>query len=104
MQNKDSNLLRVLKLSSAGKKFAPYHLYEFSSKTLSRLLKKCNFRIINSQKTLLIPEFLQRNENNSMITRLILLVFSLLKFFIEKVGITGGHLIVFAIKNAGRNQ
>lgn len=104
MQNKDSNLLRVLKLSSAGKKFAPYHLYEFSLKTLSRLLEKCNFRIINSQKTLLIPEFLQRKEEGSMTKRLILLVFSLLKFLIEKGGITGGHLIVFAVKNAERNQ
>ena len=67
MLNKDSNLLRILKLNSSGVKFAPYHLYEYSQNTLKKLLNKCNFSIISSRKTLLIPEYLQSDKHSSIL-------------------------------------
>ena len=93
----DEKLLQALKVSSSGPKFPPYHLYEYSRKTLALLLEKCGFQIIDQKSSLIVPEFLE-TQRPGFTARLIWLGFITLRFMIKKLNIHGGHAIVFARK------
>lgn len=93
----DARLLQALKVSHHGPKFPPYHLYEYSPKTLSRLLENCGFKVVERKSSLIVPEFLE-TRRPGFTARLIWTGFVGLRWFIKRLNIHGGHAIVFAEK------
>jgi len=93
----DARLLQALKVWDQGPKFPPYHLYEYSPRTLSALLKKCGLKTIARRSSLIIPEFLE-SKQPGVISRIIRLGFLSLRFLVKTFNLRGGHTIVFAMK------
>jgi len=93
----DIKLLQALKVSRRGPKFPPYHLYEYSPKTLARLLDKCGLKIVEQRSSLIVPEFLE-TEQPGFTSRMIRLGFIALRFAVKKLNVHGGHAVVFARK------
>ena len=93
----DARLLQALKVSPPGPKFPPYHLYEYSPKTLTRLMENNGFKIVERKSSLIVPEFLE-TQRPGMTARLIWTGFVILRWLIKKLNIHGGHAIVFAEK------
>ena len=93
----DQRLLQALKLHPGGTRFPPYHLFEYSEKTLARLCRRAGLAVTASQYSLLIPEFLAR-DSRQLSDRLILFGFRLLKFLVATLNVHGGHVLVFAVK------
>ena len=93
----DQRLLQALKLPHGGAPFPPYHLFEYSEKTLARLCRRAGLAVVARQNSLLIPEFLARDSKRPS-ERLVLFGFRLLKFLVATFNVHGGHLMVFAVK------
>jgi SAM-dependent methyltransferase len=93
----DARLLHSLKVSGDAPAFPPYHLYEYSPRTLEMLLDKMGFRILRRQSSILIPEFL-REPDASWPERVALVGFVFLRLIIRTLNIHGGHITVFAEK------
>ncbi len=96
----DARLLQSLKVSKDEPHLPPYHLYEYSPRTLALLLDKTKFRIVRRESSLLIPEFLQQNKEGWP-SRLVLIGFLLLRWLVKTMNIHGGHITVFAVKAGG---
>jgi len=94
----DARLLQALKVSNAGPRFPPYHLYEYSPKTLTRLLEKNGFKILERRSSLIVPEFLETSRPG-FTARMIWRGFVSLRWVVKKLSIHGGHAIIFAEKN-----
>lgn len=96
----DERLLLALKLHRGDVHFPPYHLFEYSEKTLARLCRLAGLAVVARQNSLLVPEFLSR-ESKGAGERLVLFGFRLLKALVHTFNFHGGHLMVFAVKEAG---
>ncbi len=96
----DPRLLQALKVWNKGPKFPPYHLFEYSPQTLTMLLKKCGFKIVERKNFLLVPEFLE-TKRKGLVARVVWLGFISLRWLIRKLNIHGGHTIVFAMREEG---
>jgi SAM-dependent methyltransferase len=94
----DARLLQSLKVSEDEPRLPPYHLYEYSPRTLALLLNKAKFRIVRRESSLLIPEFLRQDEAGWP-SRLVLAGFLFLRFLVKTLNIHGGHITVFAVKS-----
>jgi SAM-dependent methyltransferase len=93
----DARLLQALKVSSQGPKFPPYHLFEYSPRTLAMLLSRSGFRIVEQRSSLIVPEFLE-TQNPSWFSRVVWLGFISLRWVVKRLNLHGGHAIVFARK------
>jgi len=96
----DVRLLQALKLSREGEPLPPYHLYEYSLDTLSRMLQKSGFRTIDHRTSLLVPEFLG-DEEAGVMDRLTHFGFRALRFFVKSFNLPAGHVMVLAVKRKG---
>lgn len=95
----DHRLLQALKVHPGQTRLPPYHLFEFSPETLTRLCRQVGLNLIARQNSLLIPEFLSRHPKGGS-EKLVLLGFRLLKFLVSTFNIHGGHVMVLAVKSA----
>ncbi len=94
----DPRLLQSLKVSDGEPGLPPYHLYEYSTGTIERLLSKIKFKIVRTQSSLLIPEFL-KEADAGWPARVALAGFIVLRFVVKTLNIHGGHITIFAIKS-----
>jgi len=93
----DARLLQALKVSSKGPKFPPYHLYEYSPRTLAMLLSRSGFKIVEQRSSLIVPEFLE-TQNPGFWSRVVWRGFISLRWLVKRLNIHGGHAIIFARK------
>ncbi len=93
----DRRLLQALKVSDDGPRFPPYHLYEYSPSTLELLCSNVGFKVLKTQSSLLVPEFLAQDPK-SVAEQAALFGFRLLKFMVQTFNLRGGHMMVFAEK------
>lgn len=91
----DRGLLETMKLEPSEKEMPPYHLYEFSRKTLSELCVKSGFQVVAHQTTLLLPESLA---NAGLRDRCVYGVFVLFKTLVKTLNLPAGHLLLLAQK------
>ena len=99
----DPRLLQALKVWNKGPKFPPYHLYEYSPRTLAELMEKCGLRIIERRNFLLVPEFLEL-KRPGITPKVVWLGFIVLRWLIRKLNLHGGHTIVFAVPEGKGNE
>jgi 2-polyprenyl-3-methyl-5-hydroxy-6-metoxy-1,4-benzoquinol methylase len=92
----DTKLLQALKLSDQGPHLPPYHLYEYSLDTLSRMCQKIGLKVIDHRSSLLVPEFLE-GEHVSLLDRIAHLGFRLLRFLVRRLNLPAGHVMVLAV-------
>jgi len=95
----DHRLLQALKIHQDEVRLPPYHLFEFSPRTLARLCRRAGLKIVARQNSLLIPEFLSRHPKGFS-EKLVLRGFRLLKFLVATFNVHGGHVMVLAVKEA----
>lgn len=93
----DERLLQSLKLSDDQPGLPPYHLYEYSPRTLDMLLAKNGLRILRTQSSLLIPEYL-KDADAGWPGRVALAGFILLRSIVRTINIHGGHITVFGTR------
>ena len=93
----DLRLLHALKLHTAGGELPPYHLFEYSPRTLGRLCESAGLKVIARKNSLLVPEFLSR-DSRRLSDRLVLFGFRQLKRLVALFNFHGGHVMVFAVK------
>ncbi len=92
----DVKLLQALKLSREGPQLPPYHLYEFSLDSLSRMCTKAGLTVIDHRNSLLVPEFLDEPDKRWP-DRVARMGFSTLRFLVRKLNAPAGHVMVFAV-------
>jgi SAM-dependent methyltransferase len=93
----NNRLLRAMKLSHEGPDAPPYHLYEFSRRTLALLCEKVGLNVVSHQTSLLIPEFLD-SWNAPLLDRLTFYTFMATKTLVMKLNLPAGHVLMLAEK------
>jgi len=93
----DTRLLQALKLSDEGPQLPPYHLYEYSLDTLSRLCSKSGLKVIDHRTSLLVPEFLE-GKDVKILDKAAHLGFRVLRFMVLGLNIPAGHVMVMAVQ------
>ncbi len=92
----DNRLLTSLKLSKEFPSLPPYHLYEYSPDTLSRMCKKAGLRVVSHRNSLLVPEYLA-DGNAPLSDRLAHAGFRALRYLVQSFNFPAGHVMVFAV-------
>lgn len=93
----NARLLQALKLMHQHPEMPPYHLYEYSLTTMSRLLERNGLSVVGHKTSLLVPEFLD-SWNASPLDRAVLAGFKLLRAAVVGLNLPAGHLLIFGIK------
>ncbi len=93
----DMRLLQAMKLVHQNPKSPPYHLYEYSRGTLTRLCRKAGLKVQGHKTSILVPEFLDR-WNATPLDRLMLGGFLMLRELVVRFNLPAGHVMVFAEK------
>lgn len=86
--------LPFFKIAPKGKYLKPYHLLEFSPRTLKMLLQRQGFRVARLEQSIPVPDSL---------SPVLQPVFAALKLLV-KLGFRGGSLAAFAVKGALRER
>jgi len=76
----------------------PYHLFEYSRKTLRRLLEAEGFEILKMQNFMPVPSFLSA-EDRSFADKILWMIWQAAKYVSEKLGIFSLSLFVVGRKN-----
>jgi SAM-dependent methyltransferase len=92
----DRKLLQAMKLSREGTLLPPYHVYEYSLNTVRFMCEKVRLRVISHKNSLLIPEFLGREESGWP-NRVARIWFRTLSTLVRTFNLPAGHVLVFSV-------
>jgi len=93
----DIRLLQAMKLMHQNPPPPPYHLYEHSIATVTRLLEKTRISVVGHRTSLLTPEFLD-SWNATMMDRATMMGFKILREIVVRFNLPAGHVMVFGLK------